>query len=92
MQETNKTEYEALKDKVQQIYDLTIKVEDAFNKLDKLVTENVNSGKGIWDGVDANKYKIEWDKIKEDIPSSINIFKIQADNIEKILSEKNKDE
>ena len=87
MRTLNRIEYVELKNKIAQINDLTNKVEENFNKIDELIIDNINSGRGIWDGEDANKYLDEWKKIKEEIPNSINIFRIQADNIKKVMPE-----
>ena len=85
MQALNKIEYEELQIKVKQINDLTNKVEKCFEKMNNLINENVNSGKGIWDGPDANEYKMEWQKLEENIPNIVNIYKMQAEKIDEFI-------
>ena len=85
MKEINKIEKEELENKIGQIKKLSIEVKNSFIKFDDLIDQNVNSGKGIWDGEDAKVYKEEWENQKENIPNIINIYNNQAENIENIL-------
>jgi len=85
MDAMNKIEYIELENKIKQIDELSNAVENTFNKMDTLVNNNVNSGKGIWDGIEAGNFKNEWDELKEEIPKVINIFRTQAKNIANVI-------
>ena len=85
METMNKIEYTEIENKAKQIEELTTIVENTFNKMDFLIDKNINSGIGIWDGEDAKKFKEEWINIKENIPSIINVYRIQANNINKLI-------
>ena len=85
MKTLNKIEYEELKNKINEVNDLTTKVENNFKKIDNIITENINTGKGIWDGEEAQNFKNEWSNLKENIPNIVDIYKKQAQNIENVL-------
>ena len=85
MEPMNKIEYIELEKKVNQIEELANSVEETFKKIDDLINDNVNSGKGIWDGIDAESFKNEWFNLKENDPAITNIFRIQANNINEVL-------
>ena len=85
METMNKIEYIELENKVKQIEELSNTVENTFKKMDYLVSNNVNSGKGIWDGEEAGNFKNEWEELKESIPEVTNIFRTQANNISNVI-------
>ena len=85
MKTLNKIEYEELKNKINEVNDLTTKVENNFKTIDNIITENINTGKGIWDGEEAQNFKNEWSNLKENIPNIVDIYKKQAQNIENVL-------
>ena len=85
MQPLNKIEYDELELKIKQINELSNKVENILNKMNNLIEENVNSGKGIWDGPDASEYKNEWNVMEENIPNIVSIYRKQAENIENVI-------
>jgi len=87
MQTLNKIEYDELSKKITDINNLINKVENSFKNIDNIINDNVNSGKGIWDGEDAYNFKNDWSNLKENVPIIIDIYKKQAENIENVIKQ-----
>ena len=61
-------------------------VKESLTSMNNLVEENINTGAGIWDGPSASIFKTKWGIIKDEIPTLIDNFKIQADNLELFIN------
>ena len=88
----NKIEYDNLSKKVIEIEVLTNQVKEAFSRMDTLIEENINSGKGIWDGSGAAEYRQKWNQMKEEIPSSLEQFQILENNLKNTIEMMKKSE
>ncbi len=88
----NKIEYDNLSKKVIEIEVLTNQVKEAFSRMDTLIEENINSGKGIWDGSGAAEYCQKWNQMKEEIPSSLEQFQILENNLKNAIEMMKKSE
>ena len=61
-------------------------VKESLTAMNNLVEDNINSGAGIWDGPSAATYKTKWNSLKDEIPTIIDDFRKQADNLEMFIN------
>ena len=61
-------------------------VKDSIIIMNNLVTNNINTGAGIWDGPSASAYKTKWNSLNEELPTFIDDFRKQADNLELFIN------
>ena len=78
--------YNELEKSLNKIKDLSEKVKYNLMCIDSIIEENINSGVGILDGNSGELFKKRWDYLKEDVPSSIETFINQANNLELFIS------
>ncbi len=65
--------------------ELTEKVNYTLNHANKVVEENINSGRGVWDGQMAEFYKRRWETLQKEFPSILETFSDQEKNLKEYL-------
>ena len=65
--------------------ELTEKVNYTLNHANKVVEENINSGRGVWDGHMAEFYKRRWETLQKEFPSILETFNEQEKNLKEYL-------
>ena len=85
MRKINKIEFQTIESKLNNLNTTIDRCTSSLQKMDSLVRENINSGKGIWDGESASQYKNDWENISEEIPKIIELITTQASNLETLL-------
>ncbi|MBR2828077.1 MAG: hypothetical protein IKE70_02450 [Bacilli bacterium] len=86
--EKNTVKQEELKKKIKEIDFLMQNAKTSFLNLDDLIAQTIDSKKGIWDGEEAKQFKEDYRKLAHEIPTIIDFFITQNNNI-KLLIEKN---
>ncbi len=81
----NIVESEEVKNKLNELKQLTDRVEKNLINMNSLITETVGQNVGVWDGESANQFRSDWNKIENEIPSYLKIFQKQVINIEGML-------
>ncbi len=77
----NTLNYEEVQHKLNEINATIERVEKALNNINRLIYENVNSNKGIFDGNAASQFMEKWKNLEEQFPDFIQKFKSQATNV-----------
>ena len=67
-------------------------VKNSLTSMNNLVEENINTGSGVWDGPSAANFKTKWNSIKDEIPTFIDDFNKQAENLELFINTMKKGE
>ena len=67
-------------------------VKNYLTSMNNLVEENINTGSGVWDGPSAATFKTKWNSIKDEIPTFIDDFNKQAENLELFINTMKKGE
>lgn len=75
-----------LEQTLQNIENLTLKVENNLRAIDNAVKDNINSNQGIWDSNAAEDYKKRWETLAEEYPKVLKTFEIQKKNLEKYIN------
>lgn len=87
--EKNIIKQEELKKK---IYEIDLLMQDAKTSLlnmADLLDQTIDSKKGIWDGEEAKQFKEEYQKISSEIPTILETFTKQSNNIKELLEKDN---
>lgn len=74
--------YTELEQTLNNIKNLTEKVNKNLYTINNQIEENIASGEGIWDSQLASNYKKRWQNITEEFPKIIDTFMIQEKNLE----------
>ena len=82
----NIVEIDKLKTKLTSLEELTERVSTNLNNMNTAIEETVATGKGIWDGESANQFKASWSSVNEEIPSFIEVFEKQANNLNSFIN------
>ena len=85
----NRLEYEKISNKLNELKELTERVEKNLLNMNELITETVDQGIGIWDGESANQFRTSWSNVENEIPSYVDVFQKQINNIH-LMIEKTK--
>ena len=64
---------------------LTDKITKNLDNYNRIITENINSGVGVWDSEMAGFYRQRWESVMEEFPSVIEIFQTQSSNLEQYI-------
>ena len=67
-------------------------VKNSLTSMNALVEENINTGAGVWDGTSAETFKTKWNVLKDEIPTFIDDFNKQAENLEMFINTMKKGE
>ena len=70
-----------LEKSLNKLRDLTENVSHNLTEINQIVNENVNSGVGVWDSMQASLYKERWNQLSEEFPEIINVFQKQESNL-----------
>ncbi len=62
-------------------------VENALKGISQLINENVNTGKGVFDGTAATQFMEKWQELDKELPGFIQDIKRQATNVEVTIKE-----
>ena len=81
-----KIDFNELENSLNKIKNIIDNVKNNLTSMDELINENINNGSGILDGNSGELFIQKWEKIKEDIPSSINEIESQANNLETFIN------
>lgn len=81
----NKINFQEIEKTINNIKVLSDTVRSNLQGIDNLITDNVATGQGIWDGASATNYKEKWSILSEKVPTYINMFEEQATNLENYL-------
>ena len=81
----NKIDFEKLTQKVQELEMITEKLKTSLSNFDQLMEDNIQSGKGIWDGESAILWKEEWKQLIAEMPEVIDTFQKQSKNIQNFI-------
>ncbi len=82
---SNKINFQEVEKTINNIKVLSDNVRSNLQGVDNLITDNVATGQGIWDGASATNYKEKWSDLSEKVPTYINMFEEQATNLENYL-------
>ena len=63
----NKVKYEEIKNKLNELKEVTERVEKNLTNMDSLITETVGQNIGVWDGESANQFRASWNNISNEI-------------------------
>ena len=85
----NRLEYEKISNKLNELKELTERVEKNLLNMNELITETVDQGIGIWDGESANQFRTSWSNVENELPSYVDVFQKQINNIH-LMIEKTK--
>ena len=86
----NIIENEKIKNKLNELKEATERVEKNLINMDSLITETVGQNVGVWDGESANQFRASWSNMTTEIPSYIDIFQKQVNNIQLLLEKTQK--
>ena len=70
---------------------LTDKMKNNLEKIDSLITDNINNNTGILDGNIASEFLKKWDTLREEIPASIDSINKQELNLEVFINSMQKE-
>ena len=62
-------------------------VQEALNGISNLIKENVNTGRGVFDGTAATQFMEKWQELDRELPGFIQDIKNQAYNVEVAIKE-----
>ena len=84
MQET--IEFLELQKSLNNLKQLTEKIDHNLNNVNSLVKDTINSGIGVWDSELAGQYRARWETLMEEFPDIISTFQQQALNLEMFVN------
>ena len=70
-----------LENSLNRLKNLTESVSHNLMDINSIVNENVNSGIGVWDSMQAALYKERWNQLSEEFSEIIHIFQTQESNL-----------
>ena len=83
----NTLNFSEIEQKLVRIRELGDTVEKALNGISQLINENVNTGKGVFDGTVATQFMSKWQELDRQLPGFIQDIKKQAANVEIAIKE-----
>ena len=83
----NTLNFSEIEQKLVRIRELGDTVEKALNGISQLINENVNTGKGVFDGTAATQFMEKWQELDRELPGFIQDIKKQAANVEIAIKE-----
>lgn len=67
---------------INELKELTERVEKNFINMNSLIESTVNQNIGVWDGESAHQFKAKWDILANDFPNSVEVLQKQVKNME----------
>lgn len=83
----NTLQYAEVKAKLDLLVSLTDNVNSSLNDISALISETVNTGRGVWDGNAAAQFLTKWKELDAELPDFIASFKKQAENVQTVLTQ-----
>lgn len=85
MEAKNKFDQKEIQKKINELKELTSRVEKNFVNIDSLIMSTVEQNVGVWDGESAHQFKAKWSNLASEFPNLVDIFQKQVNNIELMI-------
>jgi len=83
----NTLNYSAAQQSLNVLKNLAEEVRTNLNNINNLITQNVNTGDGLWDGNSASNFLNNWGDVAKDIPTYITYLENQVENLSEFIKE-----
>ena len=74
-------ELNELEKSLNNIKQLTDRMTKNLERVNTIITENINTGDGIWDSEQASLYRTKWETVMKDFPTIIKTVQQQESNL-----------
>ena len=78
-------EFTELEKSLSRLKQLTEKMTTTLENANHMITENINTGVGIWDSEMAGLYRSKWDVLLNEVPDILKTFQQQETNLEHFI-------